>query len=88
MHPTPLWFPYAWWTLVRTVDLDHARRRLVFALGRLRRGEVAGLHWRNVDLDAGTLTVCAARVSMRYKVVESQPKTDKSAAPSVSTPGS
>jgi integrase len=51
---------------------------VVFATTGLRRGELSGLRWRNVDLDAGTLTVSGARVSVRYKVVDSQPKTDKS----------
>jgi integrase len=44
----------------------------------LRRGELAGLRWPEVDLGAGKLTVAGARVSVRYQVVASAPKTTKS----------
>ena len=44
----------------------------------LRRGELAGLRWPEVDLDGRMLTVTAARVSVRYRVVDSAPKTAKS----------
>ena len=44
----------------------------------LRRGEIAGLHWPEVSLDTARLTVSGARVSVRYKVVDSRPKTAKS----------
>ena len=43
----------------------------------LRRGEVAGLSWKQLDLDAGTLTVARSRVSIRGHAVESGPKTAK-----------
>ena len=53
----------------------HARRREVFvhlALLGLRRGELAGLRWSAVDLDAETptLTVCATRVSTSSGVID------------------
>lgn len=42
----------------------------------MRRGEVCGLAWRDVDLDAGTITVQRARVTVtRADVRESKPKT-------------
>jgi integrase len=42
----------------------------------MRRGEVAGLTWRDVDLEAGTITVQRARVTVRGgDVRESKPKT-------------
>ena len=44
----------------------------------LRRGEIAGLRWSEVDLDNARLTVSGARVSVRYKVVDSGPKTSRS----------
>jgi integrase len=36
----------------------------LLALHGMRRGEVAGLRWQDVDLTAGTLTVRQARVSL------------------------
>jgi len=58
---------------------------VIISLG-LRRGEVCGMRWRYLDLtpDAGTLTIPnepgATRIVVRGRVVESQPKTDGSAA--------
>jgi len=44
----------------------------------MRRGEVAGLTWRDVDTDTGTLTVRRARVNVTSADVrESKPKTPK-----------
>jgi integrase len=40
----------------------------------LRRGELAGLRWRDVDLDAGTLTVAQQRTNANHDVVVSIPK--------------
>lgn len=50
---------------------------LVLATG-LRRGEIAGLRWADVDLDAGVLAVRRSRVSVAYRVYESGPKTRSS----------
>lgn len=44
------------------------------ALCGLRRGEIAGLRWADVDLDAKTLAVTNNRVSAGGKVVENDPK--------------
>jgi integrase len=49
------------------------------ALSGLRRGELCGLLWSDVDLAAGTLTVAHNRVSVNGKAMDSQPKTDASA---------
>jgi len=57
-------------------DRLHALWLLAVTTG-LRRGELAGLHWPDVDLDSSRLTVSGARVSVGYKVVESAPKTAK-----------
>lgn len=46
------------------------------AYSGLRRGEVCGLQWQDVDLDEGTLTVERQRVSVNYAVTESDPKTE------------
>lgn len=40
-----------------------------------RRGEVAGLRWADVDLDAGTLRIAHTRISIGGRVEESTPKT-------------
>lgn len=44
----------------------------------MRRGEICGLTWRDVDLEAGTITVQRARVTVKSADVrESKPKTAK-----------
>jgi len=45
----------------------------------MRRGELAGVRWSDVDLDAGRLRVASTRVVVGYKVVEGSPKTARSA---------
>jgi integrase len=49
------------------------------ALSGLRRGEVCGLRWSDVDLVAGTITVAHNRVSVNGRAMDGQPKTDRSA---------
>ena len=44
------------------------------ALSGLRRGEVAGLRWVDVDLEAGALTIVNNRVSAGGRTVENDPK--------------
>ncbi|MCV7316310.1 site-specific integrase [Mycolicibacillus parakoreensis] len=44
------------------------------ALSGLRRGEIAGLRWGDVDLDAGVLRVANNRVQAGNTSVENQPK--------------
>ena len=41
----------------------------------MRRGELVGLRWRDVDLDAGRLSVRSATISVGYEVCRSDPKT-------------
>jgi integrase len=43
----------------------------------LRRGEVLGLRWSDVDLDAGTLSVVRSRVAHGYDVTEGPPKSGR-----------
>ena len=40
----------------------------------LRRGELAGLRWSDLDLDAGTLTVAQQRTTANHAVVITTPK--------------
>jgi integrase len=52
-------------------------------LSGLRRGEIAGLRWSDVDFDAGTVTVTVARSRVELgggptTVVENEPKTEAS----------
>jgi integrase len=44
------------------------------ALSGLRRGEIAGLRWTDVDLEAKTLSVVNNRVSAGGKTIENDPK--------------
>jgi integrase len=57
---------------VATKDRLHAAWRL--SLYGLRRGEVLGLRWSDIDLLAKTLTVSQARVLVDYKVRIEPPK--------------
>lgn len=43
----------------------------------LRRGEVLGLRWSDVDLIGKTITVCWARTSVAGVIVEKEPKTER-----------
>jgi integrase len=40
----------------------------------MRRGELAGLRWRDVDLDAGSLAITQQRTTADYRVVVAEPK--------------
>jgi integrase len=46
------------------------------AMTGLRRGEVCGLRWQDVDFDRGTITVVQSRILVDGKVLTSTPKTD------------
>lgn len=55
----------------------HALFTLTAALG-LRRGEVAGLRWRDLDLDRGTLKVAQQVTTLKGRAHVSTPKTPRS----------
>ena len=59
---------------------DHDLYPLYFlaASTGMRRGELAGLTWRNVDLNAARLTVNQQIVSVNYELVEDDLKTETS----------
>jgi len=48
------------------------------AFAGLRRGELCGLRWQDVDLDARLVDVAWQRTTARHRVVESMPKTEGS----------
>ncbi|WP_235870749.1 site-specific integrase [Rhodococcus xishaensis] len=64
---------------VRTLLAAAADNRLGhawhLALAGLRRGEIAGLRWSDVDLDAGFLSISKSRVMAGNRAVENEPKT-------------
>jgi integrase len=45
----------------------------------MRRGEVLGLRWADIDLGVGRVTVAHTRVMVNYSVRTSRPKTDSGA---------
>ncbi len=66
--------------VLRTADTDRNGHLWYLALSGLRRGEIAGLRWADVDFDAGTLTIARSRVEVGTTsvVVENEPKTESS----------
>ena len=65
--------------VLRAADKDRNGHLWYLALSGLRRGEIAGLKWSDIDLDAGTVTVARNRVQVGAKtVVENEPKTQSS----------
>jgi integrase len=61
--------------LLAVADQDRLHAAWRLSLYGLRRGEVLGLRWEDVDLENGTLSVRRARVLVVYQVVEQAPKT-------------
>ncbi len=48
------------------------------AMHGMRRGEIAGLRWEDVDLDKGKLNVANTRIAVGSDIIEGPPKTKKS----------
>lgn len=61
---------------VRGVPLEPAVK-LAGYLG-LRRSEICGLKWENVDLENGTIAICAARTTVGGVTINKEPKTNSS----------
>ena len=57
-----------------SADADRLAACWRLSLYGLRRGEVLGLRWRDIDLKGGTLTVRQARVLAGYEVRVEEPK--------------
>jgi integrase len=56
--------------LLRAIREDRNRHAWHLALSGLRRGEIGGLRWTNIDLEAKTLTIGPTRISVDGKAVE------------------
>jgi integrase len=62
--------------VLRAADQDRNGHLWYLALSGLRRGEIAGLRWSDIDFDTGTLTIARGRVQAGAgNVVENDPKT-------------
>ncbi len=65
--------------VLKAADGDRNGHAWYLALSGLRRGEIAGLRWSDIDFDAGTVTIARSRVQVGSKtVVENAPKTEAS----------
>lgn len=84
-RPSGAGAPGAAWTAEEAeVFLDHVSDDRLYAawllsLHGLRRGEVAGLRWADIDFDERTLSITSARVLVGREVVVSPPKTARGA---------
>lgn len=63
--------------LLKAAESDRLEAAWHLALSGLRRGEVCGLTWADVDLEAGELRVRHTRILVDGVVIESTPKTAK-----------
>ncbi|MBR7824684.1 tyrosine-type recombinase/integrase [Actinospica sp. MGRD01-02] len=77
--------PVMIWTVEQTIDFLKATHGHRFATAYhlmvftgMRRGETAGLHWRDVDLDAGELMVTCQIAQIGWRTELTQPKTEDS----------
>lgn len=64
--------------VLKAADADRDGHLWYLALSGLRRGEIGGLRWFDVDQSEKTLTVRMARVTAAGKAVENDPKTNAS----------
>ena len=65
-------------TLLAAAAHDRNGHAWHLALAGLRRGEIAGLRWSDIDLQAGTLSIATNRVMAGSRTVENEPKTETS----------
>jgi integrase len=61
-------------TLLKSIAGDRLAHAWELALCGLRRGEIAGLRWNDVDLDGKTLSIANNRVDAGGKAAENDPK--------------
>lgn len=73
---TSTWTAEQTGAFLRGVNGDRLRALwALLATTGMRRGEALGLHWEDVDLDAGTVTIRRALVVVGYEMQTSEPKT-------------
>jgi integrase len=73
-----VWSPTDLRTFLASVKGDRLYAMwLLFITTGLRRGEVAGLRWSDLDLDRGRLSVNVARVVVNHTVVDTSPKSKR-----------
>src|SRR5215218_10731316 len=71
-----VWSPQQTWAFLRAVASDRLFAAwLLAATTGMRRGELLGLRWADVDLDVGVLRITQARVRAGNQVVAGEPKT-------------
>lgn len=77
--------PVMVWTPADTgAFLDYAARHRLSALFEVaattgaRRGEICGLRWTDVDLQAKTITIATQRVQVGWQAIEDEPKSETS----------
>lgn len=58
--------------LLRGIRDNRDRHAWHLALSGLRRGEIGGLRWRNIDFEAKTLTIGPTRISVDGKAIEQE----------------
>lgn len=61
--------------VLRAADKNRSGHLWYLALSGLRRGEIAGLKWSDINLDDGTIAIARNRVRAGLNVVEGDPKT-------------
>jgi integrase len=64
--------------VLKAADDDRDGHLWYLALSGLRRGEIAGLRWSDIDQSEKTLSVRISRVAAAGKAVENDPKTNAS----------
>ncbi len=64
--------------LMKHVAREPLSQAWQLAMHGMRRGEIAGLRWQDVDLDKGKLKVKNTRIAVGKTIVEGPPKTKKS----------
>lgn len=73
------WTPAQVEQFLASVDGDPYSHAWWLALCGLRRGEISGLRWEDVDIGSKTLTVSTSRVSFAKTISEGTPKSKRSA---------
>jgi len=81
-YPVMLWTPAQTGAFLDSVADDRLYPMWqLFAFTGMRRGEVAGLRWADLDLDHAVAHVETQLTQLGWEVAEETPKTDASAAP-------